>query len=171
MSEYLKNLQESVILTESFHRTRDIPISLSEEEIREELQGIFESDEDLETFMQEADWNLIGKYAGGTVGKIQSAAEKAGMQKGAAATAIVAAAALAAVGIYKRFLSKAAKDCAGLPTTEKTNCIRKHKIDAIKAKISSFEASKSKCSYAKNPEGCNNKMMYKIKAERAKLGD
>lgn len=170
MSEYLKNLQESVILTESFQRVRE-PISLSEEEVREELQGIFESDDELETFMEEADWNVIGKYVGGKIGKIQSAAETAGMQKGAAATAIVAAAGVAAIAVYKRFLSKAAKACAGLPTTEKTNCMRKHKANAIKRKISKYESFKSKCDQAKNPTGCNNKLMYKIKAERSKLGD
>lgn len=46
MSEYLKNLQEGVILTQSFHRTRDIP--LTEDEIREKVKDKLENLEKIE---------------------------------------------------------------------------------------------------------------------------
>jgi hypothetical protein len=49
--------------------------------------------------------------------------------------------------------------------------MRKIKANAVKAKIQKFESFKSKCDQAKNPTGCNNKLMMKIKAEKSKLGE
>ena len=178
--DYLKFLQESTFKNRSQIGPETIPINENEEtelqalnrdlmfeiELRDELSEIFEDEE-----LQEIDYaGITSKYGGKWGAKAIDQAQQSGMTQGASAVAIVGAAVAAGVMIYKRFMSKAAKACEGLPTSEKTNCMRKHKADGIKAKIAKFQSFKGKCDQAKNPTGCNNKLMFKIKAEKSKLG-
>jgi hypothetical protein len=170
--DYLEFLQESTFKNRAFVSKEANPIiEITEDELREELQDLFESDDDLNTFMQEADFaGAVAKWGGYVGKKAVDQAHQTGFNQGANTIAILATAVAAGVVIYKRFMSKAAKQCAGLATGEKTNCMRKIKAEAVKAKISKFESFKSKCNQAKNPTGCNNKLMLKIKAEKSKLG-
>lgn len=169
MSEYLKNLQESVILTESFHRTRDIP-SISEEEMREELSGLFE-DEEIDKVLEEGHWKGAIAALNSPINKPFQGAYDAGSASGAgkAALAIGVAAAATAAGIaaYKRFFSQAAKACSSFSGSEKTNCMNKYKVKAQQAKVSALTAGKAKC---KGSAACKGKLDIKIAKEKSKLG-
>lgn len=171
--DYLDFLQESTFKNRSFvSKDAETVIEITEDELREEIESMFEDENDFDALlMLEVDYaGLVSKYGGEIGSKAVSQAHQSGMAHGAGAAAIVAAVAAAGIAAYKRFYSKAAKACAGMPTREKTQCMQKHKANAIKAKISALESGKSKCDQAKNPEGCKNKIHFKLKAEKAKLG-
>lgn len=150
MSEYLKNLQESVILTESFNRVKE-NVAVTEDELLGELQDIF-SEEELKE--RSTPWDVVGNAtpwdhiptSGG----------------GGAATLAIAAAAIAAgVLAYKKIFSKAAKACDG-----DSDCMAKYKMKANQAKIAAISAGKSKCAKSKDPAKCKAKLDQKIAATK-----
>ena len=71
--------------------------------------------------------------------------------------------------VYKRFFSAAAKACAGKSGSEKTACMKKYKIDAIRAQISDLNRSKGACNKTNNPEACKHKIDGKIAHLKNKL--
>ena len=83
---------------------------------------------------------------------------------------VVAALATAAVMAYKRFLSKAARACAGMGGTEKTACMNKFKQDVIKAQINTLQSGLAKCAKTKDPDKCKAKVIKQIAKLKAKLG-
>ena len=88
------------------------------------------------------------------------------------AGAVAAAAVVAAYKIYKRFFSKAAKACKGKSGGEKTACMKKYKIDGLKAAKAEIMKSMSKCAKSKNPEKCKvevKKKALKFDAKIAKI--
>lgn len=86
------------------------------------------------------------------------------------AVALVAGIAFIGSKVYKRFLSKAAKMCGGRKGTEKTACINKYKIDAIKGRISLYQNGMKFCSKSKDVSKCRSSLQKKITKLKAKLG-
>jgi hypothetical protein len=71
-----------------------------------------------------------------------------------------------AAKVYKRYMSKAGRACAGVSGEDRNKCISKFKT---KAKIEALKAAASKCPQSKNPEKCKEKMNKKISALQATL--
>jgi len=90
--------------------------------------------------------------------------------KGLAAAAAVALVVAGAYAIYKRYFSKAAKACKGKSGSERSVCIKKFKIDAIKAQISALNSGMGKCAKTKNPSKCKAAIQNKVAKLKAKLG-
>ncbi len=84
----------------------------------------------------------------------------------------VAAAVVAALVImlarkaYKAYFTKAARACKGTKGQEKNDCIKKFKIDAIKAQIGVLGQAKSACKAAKSPDKCTAKIDQKIQKKQ-----
>jgi hypothetical protein len=88
--------------------------------------------------------------------------------KGIGIALAVAAATAAAYAAYKRFFSKAAKECKG--AADRSACIKNFKKKAAMAKAQALQAGMSKCASSSNPEGCRAaiaKKVAKAKAEAA----
>jgi len=81
--------------------------------------------------------------------------------------AIVAAAAAASIVAYKKFFSKAAKACQGRP--DKSECMKKHKVQALKQQVKVLQSNKKHCSKAKTPAICSAKIDSKIATIKAKI--
>jgi hypothetical protein len=64
-----------------------------------------------------------------------------------------------ATHMYKTYLSKAGKACAGISGEDRQKCISKYKA---KAKLETLKALLAKCGQAKNPEKCKAKLSKKI---------
>jgi len=72
--------------------------------------------------------------------------------------------------VYKAYLTKAAKACKGQATPQlKNECIRKFKLDAIKAEVKQLEVGKNACSSAKNPAKCSQKVEARINKSKARI--
>ena len=89
-------------------------------------------------------------------------AASTGFSKTIGAAAILAAASTAAFLIYKRYLGKGAKACAGKTGHERDACIRAYKKQAINARIQYLNRSVSKCNQTKDPQQCREKIKSKI---------
>lgn len=85
-----------------------------------------------------------------------------GLKHGALAAGGVAALIAGASYVYKRFLTKAARNCKEFGGTNKTKCILKYKIKAAQAAIQKLQSSKGKCKTTKNPKSCINKIDLQI---------
>lgn len=75
--------------------------------------------------------------------------------------------ATAAALIYKRFFSKAAKACKG--ASDKSACLKKYKVDAIKATITNLKKANTECSSNKNPEKCKARVAKQVAKWEKKL--
>ena len=60
----------------------------------------------------------------------------------------------AAFFIYKRFISRSGKYCARYKGQTKRDCVRKFKMNAMKATILSLNSAKNGCAGTRNPEKC-----------------
>jgi len=97
----------------------------------------------------------------------------AGAAAGVAALAVAAMLTYGAYKTYQRFMSKAAKACAGKGGAEKTACMKTFKQNAIKAQMSDLSKSMGGCKSAKNPAKCQaaiQKKIQKLKVKLAKAG-
>jgi hypothetical protein len=119
------------------------------------------------------DWSLRNIKARGKakIG-VQKAALKrmpTGKKVGTAlgAAAIVAAATAAAYTIYKKFMSKAAKECRG--ASNKQECMDKYRKSAVQAQIKTLQSQKNRCAQAKDPAKCRLKIDAKISKLSNKL--
>lgn len=65
----------------------------------------------------------------------------------------------AAYKVYRNYLSKAGRACAGRSGEDRQRCIGDFKT---RAKIAALTAAASKCNQAKNPEKCKEKIQKKI---------
>lgn len=74
----------------------------------------------------------------------------------AAGAAGVALAVAAAIKIYNRFFSQAAKSC--VDAKNKTECMKKFKIQALQRAKSEIARGKAKCNQTKDPKKCVEKM-------------
>jgi hypothetical protein len=105
-----------------------------------------------------------GKQAGKIVGK------KAGMVQGLATAAIAALIITISYRFYKRFLSKAARVCRGKKFSEKTSCMNRYRIEAMKGQMLQLQKGFKICSKTKNPKKCKYKITKKIRRLKVKLG-
>jgi hypothetical protein len=149
MSDYLKNLQESVMLTESFKRVRE-EITLTEEELREEFSGIL-TEEELSEIEVGTAWNQIF---------MRLTKEEAVVGGALAAAAIIAFAVKAAA----RFTSNPECKKYSGGTMKKCNTIMK-----LKKKASAMNAKKTLCQKSKDPKSCTAKVNAKIQDIQDKL--
>ncbi len=69
---------------------------------------------------------------------------------------------------YKRFFSKAAKACSNYSGAEKTACMEKYKVTAIKAQIADLRKAMSACKNSSNPQKCQSTIQAKISKLQAK---
>ena len=87
-----------------------------------------------------------------------------------AATALAALIILVSYKVYKLYLSKAARACSNQGTKElKKKCIKKYKIEALKAQIKDLTSAKTGCKETKNPQKCAAKVDQKINSIKLKL--
>ena len=91
---------------------------------------------------------------------------KAGMVTGGAAAAALAI--YAGYKIYKRFLSQAARSCAGQSGAAKTACMNKFKKQAIIKQASAIQSASGTCAKSKNPEKCKAAVAKKVAALKLK---
>lgn len=82
----------------------------------------------------------------------------------AAGTAVIAAATAASVYAYKNYLSAAARACKDKKGKEKADCMRKFKVEGLKAKLGVLRSALKKCDMADDPVTCKEKFNDKIKA-------
>ncbi len=92
---------------------------------------------------------------------------QAGMAVGGAALAALAL--YASVKLYKRFMSKAAKSCAGQSGSAKTMCMKKHQHSAIAAQIKDLGSAMNACAKSKSPEKCKIPIQKKISNLQVKM--
>lgn len=87
----------------------------------------------------------------------------------------VAAAVVAALVImlsrkaYKAYFTKAARACKGTKGEQKNECIKKYKVDAIKAQIGVLGKAKTACKSAKNPDQCSAKIDQNIQKKQVEI--
>lgn len=63
---------------------------------------------------------------------------------------------------YHDYLTKAARQCAGLPEKEKAICMTRAKVYATKVEFETLQNGMKKCSQAKKPEKCKSKVIAKL---------
>jgi len=116
-------------------------------------------------------WSSSYKQAVDAIQKASAAAKQPGVQAGAAVAAAVMATLviLLARKAYRAYLSKAARACITKTGPAKNECIRKFKIEAIKAEIAQLQQNKAACDYSKNPEKCKAKLDKRINKVKAKI--
>jgi hypothetical protein len=121
----------------------------------------------------------IGKATSATLGALKKVGDvsgasaigaKIGVGSVGAGLGALGAAALLAYGAYKtyqRFFSKAAKACSSSP--DKTACMKKFKVDAIKAQIADLSKGAAACGKTKDPGACKTAIAKKIKKLQIKM--
>lgn len=77
---------------------------------------------------------------------------------GIGAAAIVAVASLVVRKLAQRYASKAARACKGKGGLERTACIQKFKVDAVKDQMKVLDDYKKYCKAAKKPQKCEKKI-------------
>jgi len=97
----------------------------------------------------------------------QAVTSPAGMAVGGAALAALAL--YASVKVYKRFMSKAAKSCAGQSGSAKTMCMKKYQHSAIGAQVKDLTSAMSACAKSKSPEKCKVPIQKKISKLQVKM--
>jgi len=70
---------------------------------------------------------------------------------------------------YKRFFSKAARACSQYSGAEKTACMEKYKVTAIKAQIADLKKAMAACKNSSNPQKCQGTIQAKIAKLQAKV--
>jgi hypothetical protein len=78
--------------------------------------------------------------------------------------AVLAAVVTATTYVYKNYLSAAARSCKDKAGKEKSTCMKKYRIEALRAKLGVLRSSISKCQKADDPVVCKEKINDKIKA-------
>jgi len=116
----------------------------------------------LEINFSEQSWGDIGKAMTGKTYDV-------GVAQGVQGAVAVAAAALLARKVFRRFLSKAARACKDKAGAAKTLCMNEFKKKAMQAQASSLQQSKSKCAKSKQPDKCNAAIDKKIAMIKSKI--
>jgi len=94
-----------------------------------------------------------------------------GFQDGMGYTALVAAATAISYGVYKDYLSKAAKACKGKSGLEKQECMVKYKKKALQKRIEVLKKGLIDCKKTNKPDKCKKKVQDQINREKKKLGE
>ncbi len=113
----------------------------------------------------------LAKAAQGAVDIARGAVDYASQHPGKSAAIAATAAAVITGGVvaYRRFLSKAARECKG--AANKSKCMQSARQKALKAKIQAMQAGKAKCSNTNKPYTCRHKIDTKIQKLQAKVTD
>jgi len=77
----------------------------------------------------------------------------------------------AALEVYKKKFSEAAKACANLSGDQKSKCMLKYRRDALIAARSGLQAALGGCGKTSNPAKCSNALKKKIAKYNARIGD
>jgi hypothetical protein len=86
-----------------------------------------------------------------------------------AAGVAVTLATLAAYKIYKNKLSPAGRACKQYTGPEKAMCMRKFKIEALKAQVEALKSAAAACSNTADPEKCRTVLVNKIKKAEERI--
>lgn len=86
-----------------------------------------------------------------------------------AAGVIVALMSLAAVQIYRKKFSPAAKSCKQFIGPEKNACMKKFRLDALSGKLAALRSGIGACASSKEPDKCRASMQRKIQSLEAKI--
>ena len=70
---------------------------------------------------------------------------------------------------YQQNYSKFAKECKGLPATEKTICMLDAKTKAKQMEVNKLKSAMAKCSKARKPDKCKKKLTNKINQAAATM--
>ena len=70
---------------------------------------------------------------------------------------------VSATNMFKQHFAKGARQCSDLSDKEKSLCMLRVKSLAKKVELASLKGSMSKCSKAKNPDECKQKIQAKAK--------
>jgi len=106
--------------------------------------------------------------AGKAVDKAQAMAKQTGAYATSDRGAFISAVALAALisygayKLYKTKLSAAGKACGGQKGSQKKMCLKKFKVEAIKAQIANMQKASGFCAKTKNPGKCKSAVQRKI---------
>ena len=84
-------------------------------------------------------------------------------------TSIILATLAVSILIYKRYLSKGAKACAGRKGVEKGNCLKRFKITGYEQSIKMLRGRIGICSKSKKPNVCKAKLQSKIVKYQTKV--
>ncbi len=84
-------------------------------------------------------------------------------------TFIGASLAKMAYDFYQQYYTKFARQCKGLPTTEKTICMLHAKAKAKQAEVGKLKSAIAKCVKAKNPEKCKATLQNKMNQASATM--
>lgn len=87
---------------------------------------------------------------------------------GLAAATVAGIAAVVASKIVKKYLTKAARACKDKKGLEKTTCIQKFKVDAVKDQMKVLDDYKKYCQATKDPKKCEKKIEKKKTALKKK---
>jgi len=63
---------------------------------------------------------------------------------------------------YLRAFKQAEMACRGLSGSEKSDCIRRYKLNAYRQQLNNLKAGLGMCKYSKNPDKCSTKVRKKI---------
>jgi len=85
------------------------------------------------------------------------------------AAALAALLAYAAVKTYRRYFSQAGKACRGTSGAEKTACLKKYRIGALKAQLADLKRGSAACAKSKDPAGCKKMMAVKMAKVQKKM--
>lgn len=166
MSEYLKNLQESVILTESFFSMPDPFRNISEEDFINiaECNPYRLTETGLSTFVPDLLIAIIKKLKHDPVGALPDVGNIISKIAEAPATPHILGAAIGiAAALYTRKMLVARQKCKD--ATDKDACRKQLKMDALKSKMAIIAAGKKKCTTS----SCHAKADSKIAAVKSKM--
>lgn len=76
---------------------------------------------------------------------------------------------LLGIATYKRYMSRAAKECKNLKFGEKTRCMQKYESEAVRAEISTLKSNLNKCEKEKKPSLCRAKVDKRLISLEDKL--
>lgn len=126
-----------------------------------------------------------GSTVGAGVGKVKAGGARVGAAAGqagdavkaglktkggkAAALALAATAIYGGVKVYQRFMSQAAKSCAGQSGGAKTACMNKYKSNAIRGQISATQKGMTACNNAKDPQKCRAAIQSRVQKLQSKM--
>ena len=82
---------------------------------------------------------------------------------------IVAAIVASAYGVYKRYMTAAARACKGRKGMERRDCMRQYQKKALQARITVLQQQIVRCANSKNAEKCKNQIESNIKKLRYKI--
>lgn len=155
MSEYLKNLQENAMISESFVKSKPMPsMDVDKAELKEDLMEMFDESE-IDGILTELD---VGQAFGSVVVRLSQGEAVVGGAVAAGAIAALAAAAIRRMG--------SSPECKKYAGSAMAKC---NQIMKLKKKMATMQSKISLCKNSKDPGVCTAKVKAKIKTTQDKL--